>query len=352
MDARAIGFLEVMITLAVVGVLSFLVYLVNQQGRRAAGTPAEAPSGGGGPRWYEFALATILLALAAAVLLWQLYPPESGAGTGGDWRGGARAQIFFAVMALVGVLALAVFLIVTLSRGRRAPPRPAVEVAADDPPVAAAGHESPVVARGLALLVLAFGFLLVNWLWVERAVQYDMMRHLVYPAVAALMLVLLWDKATRGWNEGSGAESFREWLFCDAFALLLVLGYLNLRGWDKADGYAALFWDLLALVLLLAVFWVVDRSRTRIRFLLAHAAIALLPVLLLIWRFVHEVAAPEEISWWSTIWPFLILSLVFFVLEIIAVVASAGRGLLPALKDLLFVVLYAVLLIVAIPAAA
>lgn len=134
--------------------------------------------------------------------------------------------------------------------------------------------------------------------------------------------------------------------------LLLVLGYLNLRGWDKADGYAALFWDLLALVLLLAVFWVVDRSRTRIRFLLAHAVIALLPVLLLIWRFVHEVAAPEEISWWSTIWPFLILSLVFFVLEIIAVVASAGRGLLPALKDLLFVVLYAVLLIVAIPAAA
>lgn len=208
MDARAIGFLEVMITLAVVGVLSFLVYLVNQQGRRAAGTPAEAPGGGGGPRRYEFALATILLALAAAVLLWQLYPPESGAGTGGDWRGGARAQIFFAVMALVGVLALAVFLIVTLSRGRRAPPRPAAEVAADDPPVAAAGHESPAVARGLALLVLAFGFLLVNWLWVERAVQYDMMRHLVYPAVAALMMVLLWDKATRGWNEEAAPRAF------------------------------------------------------------------------------------------------------------------------------------------------
>jgi multidrug transporter EmrE-like cation transporter len=51
-------------------------------------------------------------------------------------------------------------------------------------------------------------------------------------------------------------------------------------------------------------------------------------------------------------WPFLILAGVFFVLEAITLVSSDGeRQALPAVKDALFVVLYAVLLIVAVKAA-
>ena len=47
-------------------------------------------------------------------------------------------------------------------------------------------------------------------------------------------------------------------------------------------------------------------------------------------------------------WPFLILAAVFFVLEVVTLVASSGeRQTLPAIKDAVFVVLYAVLLIVA-----
>ena len=48
-------------------------------------------------------------------------------------------------------------------------------------------------------------------------------------------------------------------------------------------------------------------------------------------------------------WPFRHLSVVFFVLEVVTLVSSTGeRQVLPALKDAVFVVIYAVLLIVAI----
>jgi multidrug transporter EmrE-like cation transporter len=47
-------------------------------------------------------------------------------------------------------------------------------------------------------------------------------------------------------------------------------------------------------------------------------------------------------------WPFLILAVVFFVLEVVTLVSSTGeRQVLPALKDAVFVVIYVVLLIVA-----
>ena len=76
----------------------------------------------------------------------------------------------------------------------------------------------------------------------------------------------------------------------------------------------------------------------------------ILPVLLLIWQAIQGVAATA--SWWASMWPFLILAGVFFVLEAITLVSSDGeRQALPAVKDALFVVLYAVLLIVAVKAA-
>ena len=50
-------------------------------------------------------------------------------------------------------------------------------------------------------------------------------------------------------------------------------------------------------------------------------------------------------------WPFFWLAVVFFVLEIIALIATRGseNQAVPAMKDGLFVLLYAVFLLVAIP---
>jgi hypothetical protein len=57
------------------------------------------------------------------------------------------------------------------------------------------------------------------------------------------------------------------------------------------------------------------------------------------------VAGPA--SWWATAWPFIILAGAFLILEVVTLVASSGeRQTLPAVKDAVFVVAYAVLLIV------
>ena len=83
------------------------------------------------------------------------------------------------------------------------------------------------------------------------------------------------------------------------------------------------------------------------RFLIGYGYLVILPLLLWIWQSVLGVAAPA--SWWASPWPALILAGVFFVLEAVTLVASSGeRHGLPAVKDALFVVLYAVLLIVTV----
>ena len=166
--------------------------------------------------------------------------------------------------------------------------------------------------------------------------------------------VLLFDKATRAWSVKTGGETVREWLFCDGLVFLLVLGYLNLRQAAAPENYAALELDLLFIVLFFVVFWLLDRALTRYRFLLAYGFMILLPIMLLVWRLVQAVAAPEGLSWWSTIWPFFFLAMIFFVLEIIMLIATTGpeRSGLGAAKDAVFMVLFGILLIVAIPEAA
>jgi hypothetical protein len=169
---------------------------------------------------------------------------------------------------------------------------------------------------------------------------------LVYPAAMGVALVLLLDKAARSWGSKNGVEAFREWLFCDLLIFLLVLAFLNLRSVAKPDAYSSSFWDILNVVLFFAAFWTIDRSSARGRFLLGYGYLVILPLLLLIWDLSQGVAAAN--SWWASIWPFVILAAAFFVLEAIALVASAAqRQILPLFKDALFVVLYAVLLIVA-----
>jgi hypothetical protein len=253
-------------------------------------------------------------------------------------------------LAIVGLVVSLVYALVQSSHGTAAPGtvarRPA-ETAADAAPAGTAqAPPVPSPLRVLGLLVFVVAILLLCWIALAPAAQYGLIGQLIYPAALGVTLVLLFDKATRTWSVKPPAESFREWLLCDLLAFLLILAFLNLRGAPKPEAYSASFWDLLNVVLFFIAFWVIDRTAVRGRFLIGYGYLVVLPVLLLIWQSVLGVAAPA--SWLASIWPFLILAGVFFVLEAVTLVASSGeRQTLPAVKDTLFVVLYAVLLIVA-----
>ena len=112
--------------------------------------------------------------------------------------------------------------------------------------------------------------------------------------------------------------------------------------------------DLLNVLVFLVIFWVLDRKVTRLRFLLTYAYLIALPIALLIWQTVQGVEVPADIAWWETIWPFFSLAIIFFVLEIIVlIITKESRSQSVAIaKDLLFLVLYVICLIAAIPEAA
>ena len=338
-----------MAVIAVIGVLAFLIgWLVRMpQGQHAPAGGAAAV--GQSPRWYEFALALLLLAAIAAFLIWLISSGQQWVWgeTFFDWRSDPRAIAFAAIMIGIGVVGLAVSLAYTVVQSSqpiaapRAKDAALAELAAVPAAVPAA---SPLRLLGLIALVVAI--VLLCWIALPRADQFGLLTQLIYPASVGLALVLVFDKATRTWGAKRGAETFREWLFCDLFAFLLVLAFLNLRSLGKPDTYAASFWDILNLVLWFAAFWSVDRGVARGRFLAGYGYLVIAPLLLLIWQAVTGTPAPA--SWWGTVWPFLILGAVFFVLEAITLVASSGeRQTLAAVKDTLFLFLYAVLLIVA-----
>jgi hypothetical protein len=357
LEQRATIFVEAMIFIAVIGVLAFLIGLVVRMPQRQ-----QAPAGAAGeavqsPRWYEFTLALILLAAIAAFAIWLI---SSGSHwvwgeTIGDWRSDDRTVAFAAVMVALAVVGLVVSLVYALvqsapsSAVQGVPVRRAADTAAAPEATPSAAAVAPPAAsplRVLGLLALVVAILLLCWIALAPAAQYGLIGQLIYPASLGVTLVLLFDKATRTWSVKPAAESLREWLLCDLLVFLLVLAYLNLRSVPKPDTYAGSFWDLLNVVLFFIAFWVVDRSATRGRFLIGYGYFVVVPVLLLIWQAVLGIAGPA--SWWASLWPFLILAAVFFVLEAVTLVASSGeRQSLPAVKDTLFVVLYAVLLIVA-----
>jgi hypothetical protein len=348
-EERATDFVEAMAVIAVIGVLAFLIgWLVRMpQGQQAPAGGAAAV--GQSPRWYEFALALLLLAAIAAFLIWLISSGQQWVWgeTFFDWRSDPRAIAFAAIMIGIGVVGLAVSLAYTVVRSAQTPvsPRAKDAVLAESAAVpAAVPAASPLRLLGLIALVVAI--VLLCWIALPRADQFGLLTQLIYPASVGLALVLVFDKATRTWGAKRGAETFREWLFCDLFAFLLVLAFLNLRSLGKPDTYAASFWDILNLMLWFAAFWSVDRGVARGRFLAGYGYLVIAPLLLLIWQAV--IGTPAPASWWGTTWPFLILGVVFFVLEAITLVASSGeRQTLAAVKDTLFVLLYAVLLIVA-----
>jgi hypothetical protein len=343
-------FLIVMLVLAGLATLAGIVVLIVtfvSRARRADRDGGQRPPGS---RWYELLLGAGLLVLLIGILIAAgatFFP--SGAGTEAlrTWRSDPRESAFLTIM-LLGCAALLVWIVIhALLRIPRRTERPALQA----PGEAAQGIATPSASRLLGIVLPAVAFLVLNWTYLDRATQHAVMVQLVYPAAMALALVLLFDKATRAWSVKSGAEHIREWLHCDSIAFLLLLGFVNLRSADPA-AYGALFWDVLALALALLAFWLVDRKASRFRFLLSYAYFVLLPLLLLIWQAVQGIEVPAELSWWSTIWPFFTLAVAFFVFEIIALIvtdkpdAQGGR----IVKDVLFVVLCGIVLLVAIPA--
>ncbi|MDP6517275.1 MAG: hypothetical protein QF926_11730 [Alphaproteobacteria bacterium] len=351
MDSRSVVFLEIMIGIAVVGLAAFAGFLLSRYlSRRGDGATAEAKAAAS--PWYAFVPALALLIVIAALLIWQLAPPVSLEAGDGGWREQPRAFLFMLVMLAAGAIGLVAFLALLVSRrgdwagGRTSVPAPA---AASE----ATTVETPAAARLLAPLLLGLAFLVLCWVYVPREVQYTMMSQLIYPASLAVALVLLFDKAMRAWSVKGPGANLREWMFCDAITFLLILGYLNLLGVRAGEAYAALVCDFVAIILFFLTFWILDRKLTRYRFLVAHGYLILLPILWLIWRVVQAVPEPEVVSWWSTFWPFLILAVVFFFLEIIALLGAreTDRHLVPAVKDGVFLALYAILLLVAMPEA-
>ncbi len=350
MDPRSVEFLDVMIAIAVIGVLGFLAgAVVLATGRSGGARAGRAPE----TTWVGFVPAVLLLIAAAALAVWLV----SGGGhwawgeSIGEWQSSPRTVGFTLVMlalALIGVVGSGIY---TAREGLR-PPRPKPPA----PRAEASGAPAVPTPSGLRLLGLAVpaaALLLMCWIALPRADQHALMLQLVYPASFGVALVLLVDKASRSWGVKGGAETVREWLFCDLMVLLLLLAFLNLRTVPKPETYACVFWDVLNLALWLAAFWIIDRTSGRARFLVGYAYLAALPLLLLVWRGVQGAAEPGEASWWGSIWPFLILSAAFLVFEAVTLLAAApsGRQTLAAVKDGVFVVLYAVLLIVAATAA-
>ncbi|MFP6758020.1 MAG: hypothetical protein VCC99_07330 [Alphaproteobacteria bacterium] len=392
MANQQIDFLLIMGAIALVGIAAFLILLVA---RSSISAPADDGEGGRQtyvPRWYEFVLGFIALLVVTIVLVLQIWPdaspevPEaptetvteadaetsSDAGTEAgaeadaeaqppaeadpaDWRTGSRGHAFFIVMMVLGGLAFIAFLILLFSRILRAGPGPKPAPAAPTHSESAepTGRHTSSPLRLFGLLAFIIIVLILNWTALDRATQQAVMLSLFYPATLAVALVLLFDKASRSWSVKSAGESVREWMFCDAIVLLLILGYLNLRRFvpGEEQSYGAMFWDMVHIGAFFLAFWVVDRTTARMRFLFAYAVITLLPILLLIWRAVLGVVAPESQSWWETIWPVFLLALIFFLFEIVLLIASrdTDRHGIGGAKDAVFFILYGIALLIAIP---
>jgi len=347
LETQSLVFILVMAAIAAAALVAFGVHLVVR--RVASGAQATAPgSARAGARWFEYLLAVLALVavvVAVIVIIVFLYP---GGMEGGDsWRGDTRSLVFLVAMLVIGTIALIAFLVGMIVR-RQPTTRDAGAVSgATDPEPS----QTPGGTRLLGLAALVLGFLVLNWTFVDRVDQYRLMVYLLYPAVLGVSLVLLFDKATRSWSIKGKGEPFREWVFCDAATFLLFLGFLNLVRYGGNENYNVLFWDLLNLVLFFFTFWLLDRKVTRYRFLVAYGYFTIIPLLLQVWRMHRGLEVPEDVSWWSSVWPFAVLALIFLVIEIIALIATRGTGRHgggPA-RDTIFVILFAVLLLRAIP---
>ena len=337
------------VALVVLGVVAavLVVAAAIRLGRVRLPVPGEAATRKR-PRWYEILLAIVLVLALVVLAISFTVEIASGDASSEGWRAEMRSNLFLGVMLAVASLALLFLVAFLLARIPVAAP---AGPGSEDRHVQAETARDPAGSRLVGLLLLAAGILLLGWFYLSPAGRAELMVRVLYPAAIAVGIVLLFDKATRSWTPKTRTEGFREWLLCDVILITLVLGFLNLEQFEGREAYGGFFWDMVHIAAFFLVFWCLDRTSMRGRFLVGFGYLALLPLLLMLWRWVQETEAPAELAWWSTIWPVFFLALVFFVLEIISLlVLRDSRGhVVPAIKDALFVVLYAVFLIAAVP---
>jgi len=337
------------VALVVLGVVAAVLVIVAAVRIGRARLPSrEEAAGRKGPTWYEILLAVVLVVALVVLAIVSVVEIASGGVASGGWRGEMRSNLFLGVMLAVAALSL-LFLVAFLLA--RMPVSGATAPAGESGAVQTETVRDPAASRLVGLLLFAIGILLLGWVYLGPGGRADLMAQVLYPAAIAVAIVLLFDKATRGWTPKTRTEGFREWLLCDVILITLVLGFLNLKQLESRDAYGGFFWDMVHIAAFFLVFWCLDRTSMRGRFLVGFGYLTLLPLLLVVWRWVQEIEAPADPGWWSTIWPVFFLALAFFVLEIISLlVLRDNRGhVLPAIKDALFVVLHAIFLIAAVP---
>lgn len=342
--------LVALVALALIGAVLVIVAAVRL-GREQRPAPETAATDRRDPRWFEILLAAVFLsALVILVVVFAFQPTADGPAPEG-WRTGTRSDLFLGVMLAVAVLSL-LFLLVVLTTRLPARSLPAAPRSEGDAPPAGTVRD-PAGSRLFGLLLLAAGILLLGWVYLDAVARADLMVQVLYPAAVAVAIVLLFDKATRSWTPKTRVEGFREWLLCDLVLITLILGFLNLRQLEDGDAYGGFFWDMVHIAAFFLVFWCLDRTSMRWRFLAGFGYLALLPLLLALWRWAQEIEMPPDLAWWSTLWPVFFLALAFFVFEIVTLLVSRDSRdhVLPAVKDTLFVVLYAAFLIAAVPGA-
>jgi hypothetical protein len=350
-------FIEIMAALGVIGVVAFLIVLISRviPAQQRAGKGALIPA----QQWYGYFLAAIVLTIATLLFLWRFPPSYMAQIADLDWQLDARSLTFFVIMLVILALALLAFIVFVIWQqvNRKTAPEavgPAVETtasAATD--IEVAKYRNPSGVTLLGLLALAVAYAILNWSYVPLNQQHLMMLQLVYPAGFVIALVMMFDKASRAWNIKEPGESLREWIFCNTVTFLYILGFLNLLKSSNGDTYSAMVVDLVNVMAFLFIFWMLDRKVTRLRFLVAYFYLIALPVGLLIWRAIQGVETVADISWWQTIWPFFSLAILFFVLEIIVLIITreSRSQAISIAKDIVFVALYIICLIAAIPEA-
>ena len=348
--AQSIAFVFVMGGVAVIAVLAFIAYLLMRQPNSRAPATDDVAREGKRLLWMEYLLAIVVLLVVVVggiTLVIQTYP-EAGAVQFG-WRADSRSHVFLTIMGVSVVVALLAFVIGVFVRWPKKPRIDSVSKRGIDDPTSTT--ETSAGAGILGLLCLFVALLLLNWVAVERVDQYRLILHLLYPATLGVALVLLFDKATRDWSIKQPGEALREWVFCDLMVFFLFLAFLNVVRHGDGDTYSALFWDVVNIVAFFLVFWVLDRKVTRYRFLVGYVYFTLVPLLLLIWRTVqgHEVLA--ESSWWESVWPFFLVGLIFALIEVMVLIGtrSSGRQGAGGVRDVLFVVIYGMLLLSVAP---
>jgi hypothetical protein len=347
-QGNSVQFLEVMLAIALIATLAFIALLINSRIRASHAPSQPGDSDKSEFHGYEFILAGIVILISAAALVW-LFTRNTDLLYQG---GGRRPLLFLGVMIGAGVIAFVVFIVALfIGFGPHAGTADAKSTSPPAPGSTAGAQPATHAVRLLGLLFLLVAYLILNWTALDASQQYYLMSTMMYPATVTIALVMLFDKVTRSWSTKGSAENFREWLFCDAMLFLVVIAFLNLRVLEDPETYRAIFWDFVQIVLFLFLFWLIDRTQARLRFLVAYGYLIGLPILLLIWRSRHAIAMPGAESWWESAWPLFFLAIIFLVLELILVIASREnpRHGLGAAKDAVFVLIYGILLLVAIP---